>query len=110
MNAGLTLSHYVQGGAPEQKFGHIPLWRPIVRRIIQYLVQRSNRRVVFLTWGAFAQDVLAGAEVKADPAWGVTAGVAPYPHPATAEFLTPPNPLAKANAVLASLGGAPIIW
>ncbi|HET6942477.1 MAG TPA: hypothetical protein VFH89_09975 [Sphingomicrobium sp.] len=110
LNAGLTLSHYVQGGAPEQKFGHIPLWRPIVRRIIQHLVQRANRRVVFLTWGAFAQDVLAGAGVKNDPAWGMTAGMAAYPHPATAEFLAPPNPLAKANTILAGLGGAPIIW
>ena len=110
LNAGLTLSHYEQGGAPEQRFGHIPLWRPIVRRVIQYLVQRPNQPIVFLTWGAFAQDVLTASGVKNEPAWGKTAGEAKYPHPATNGFLAPPNPLAKANTVLAGLGGEPIVW
>lgn len=110
LNAGLTLSHYEQGGAPEQKFGHIPLWQPIVRQIIKHLVQRPNGHVVFLTWGSFARDVLSGAGVTSEPGWGVTAGAAEYPHPATEGFLAPPNPLAKANAVLSRLGGKPINW
>jgi uracil-DNA glycosylase len=110
LNAGLTLSHYEQGGAPEQAFGHIPLWQPIVRQIIRHLVSRADQRVVFLTWGAFARKVLAGAAVENEPAWGVTAGAAEYPHPATAGFLDPPNPLAKANTVLTGLGGSLIVW
>lgn len=110
LNAGLTLSRYEQGGAPEQKFGHIPLWRPIVRQIIQHLIRRAHRSVVFLTWGSFARSVLSGADAEDEPAWGVTAGAAECPHPATNGFLALPNPLAKANTVLASIGAAPIPW
>ena len=110
LNAGLTLSHYEQGGAPEQKFGHIPLWQPIVRQIIRHLVQRLNKRVVFLTWGTFAQGVLTDAGVKNEPAWGITAGEAKSKHPATTDFINLPNPLTNANTALAGLGGTPITW
>jgi uracil-DNA glycosylase len=110
LNAGLTLSHYEQGGAPEQAFGHIPLWQPIVRQIIRHLVRRSGRRVVFLVWGGFARKVLIGAGVENEPTWGTTAGGAEYPHPATTAFLDPPNPLAKANTVRSELGSTPITW
>jgi uracil-DNA glycosylase len=110
LNAGLTLSHYAQGGAPEQKFGHIPLWKPVVRQIIQHLVRRNGRRVVFLAWGAFARDLLTSAGVRTEPAWRVTANEAFYPHPATTGFLKPPNPLASGNEVLVKMGGEPIVW
>lgn len=109
LNAGLTLSHYEQGGAPEQKFGHIPLWRPIVNQIIRHLARRAGQPVVFLTWGGFARDVLTSSGVKNEPTWGVSASVANNDHPATEAFFDP-NPLADANRVLSELGGLPIPW
>jgi uracil-DNA glycosylase len=110
LNAGLTLSHYEQGGAPEQKFGHIRLWEPIIRQIMQHLVRRHGRRVVFLIWGGFARDLLKSTGVQTEPTWNVSAIDAFYPHPATAGFLKPPDPLAAANSALVGLGGAPIVW
>lgn len=109
LNAGLTLSHYEQGGAPEQTFGHIPLWKPVVNHIIRHLARRAAHRIVFLTWGAFARDVLSSSGVKNEATWGVSADVANNDHPATEAFFDP-NPLADANAVLARLGGPPIPW
>lgn len=109
LNAGLTLSHYERGGAPEQKFGHIPLWKPIVNQIIWHLVRRPEARVVFLTWGGFARDLLASTGVKTAPEWGVSADASDNEHPATEAFLKP-NPLALANATLVKLGSTAIPW
>lgn len=110
LNAGLTISHYAQGGAPEQAYGHIPLWRPVIQRIFHHLVTRPQGRVVFLTWGAFARKVLKDSGVDKLPEWGTKADAATYAHPATPAFLQPPNPFAQANAVLSRIGGTQIDW
>jgi len=110
LNAGLTLSRYEPGGAPEQTFGHLPLWRPVIRQILRYLAHRPDKQVVFLTWGGFAQKVLKDTGLATDPVWNVSAGAAECPHPATTGFLKFPNPLAQANTVRIALGGTAIRW
>lgn len=110
LNAALTISRYVEGGGPEQAYGHIPMWRPIIHRILQFLVGRTPGQVVFLTWGAYARRVLKSSGVDKLPGWGTRADAATYAHPATAAFLLPPNPFAKANEVLERLGGERIEW
>jgi uracil-DNA glycosylase len=109
LNAGLTISRYVEGGGPEQKFGHIPLWRPIIQRILQALVNRPSGHVVFLTWGAFAQNVLESARVDHLPGWS-RAAVAAAQHPVMPAFLRPPNPFVAANTALKRLGSPAIDW
>jgi len=110
LNAGLTLSKYVKGGGPEQRFGHLPLWEPVIQRIIQALVRRPNRTVVFLAWGLFAHNVLVHAGVMDDPAWNRSAGEARKPHPSTPQFFPPPNPLTSGNQKLTELGATGINW
>ncbi len=110
LNAALTISRYVPGGGPEQKFGHLPLWEPVIRQIILHLARRNGKRVVFLTWGVFAQRLLKSTGVHSEPAWKVTATNADRPHPATVGFLKLPNPFSAANTALTGLGGAPIVW
>lgn len=110
LNAGLTLSRYAPGGAPEQVFGHLPLWRPVIRQILRHLALRADKQVVFLAWGGFAQKVLADTELADEPVWNVSAGAATHVHPAAMNFLQLPNPLAKANSVLTELGGPEIEW
>jgi uracil-DNA glycosylase len=110
LNAGLTISRYVPGGGPEQKFGHIPLWRPIIHRILQALVNRTNGRVAILTWGGFAQNVLKSSGAQRLPAWVGRAAAVSAAHPAVPAFLKPPNPFAAANDAIHQLGGQPIAW
>jgi uracil-DNA glycosylase len=109
LNAGLTISRYVQGGGPEQKFGHIPLWRPIIHQILQALVNRPQGSVVFLTWGTFAKNVLKSAQVDRLPGWSRAAAAA-TDHPAVPGFLRSPTPFLAANDALVRLGGQPIDW
>lgn len=37
LNAGLTITRYRAGGAPEQTRGHIPFWRPVVGQVLRTL-------------------------------------------------------------------------
>ncbi len=109
LNAGLTLSHFVPGGSPEQR-GHIQFWSPLVRRIIRYLVERTNKQLVILTWGQASAKVVKSAGVMELPAWNVTAGAALHAHPASAAYWSPPNPLGKASELLKSYGGGVLTW
>jgi uracil-DNA glycosylase len=109
LNAGLTLSHYKPGGAPEQ-VGHIQFWSPVIERIIQFLVSRENKHLVFLGWGKYAQNVVKNAGVTDSAAWKVSAAMSEHPHPAAITYWTQPNPLSKASTLLESLGGGSIVW
>jgi len=110
INAAFTISRYVRGGGPEQEFGHLPLWRPVVIQILRFLAQRPNRSVVFLTWGSFARSVIQEAGLEQLPEWGRSASAAHKRHPSTPEFLEPPDPFARANELLTQMGSSRIDW
>src|SRR5262245_53855468 len=118
LNAGLTITRFKLGGAPEQKFGHIPLWQPVIHSLLRHLATRDQGSVVFLLWGAFARNVFAKGKVQqaAEQAhtWGVRATVVEHPHPNAQPqgkpFYAPPNPFTEANRKLTRMGGTTIHW
>jgi uracil-DNA glycosylase len=114
LNAGLTLTRYRSGGAPEQTKGHIPFWRPVVGQTLRSLATRNSGQVVFLCLGQFAQKLLTSERVKLEASaagtWGVRAAEVSLPHPVAPGFLGGANPFRAVNAQLASLGALPIRW
>ena len=63
LNAGLTITRYKSGGAPEQTKGHIPYWKPVVGQVLRSIATRSSGHVVFLCLGQFAQKLLVSERV-----------------------------------------------
>jgi len=118
LNAGLTITRFKSGGAPEQKFGHIPLWQPVIHTILRHLATRDHGSVVFLLWGAFARDVFEKGKIQQAAehagAWGVRATAVVHPHPNAQPqgkpFYAPPNPFAEANRKLQQMRGTTIQW
>jgi len=110
LNAALTISGYKRGGSDKQKFGHLPLWRPVINRIILALAARSQGHVVFLAWGSFARNLLAQSGVLATPQFGRRVFVTEKRHPSVDEFLDSPNAFSEANSLLSQHGATPISW
>lgn len=120
LNAGLTLSRFVKGGGPEQRFGHIPLWRPVVQAIFQRLAARKQGQLVFALWGAPARNVFARSGVRAAAVeagtWGARVDLVEHVHPNARSksgapgFFRAPNPFVAINDTLRAMGAAPIDW
>jgi uracil-DNA glycosylase len=115
LNAGLTLSRFE---APVQQ-AHFALWRPVVQRILTAPATRKDRTVVFLLWGAVAQNtfrelgILEAAEAAGS---ADRVAVVKHVHPGAENaggaprFFEPPNTFELANTKLAAAGASPIAW
>lgn len=114
LNAGLTLTRYRPGGAPEQTKGHIPFWKPVVGQVLRSIATRNTGHVVFLCLGRFAQNLLKNERVQADATaagtWGMRAVHLAMPHPASNGFISGQNPFLAVNAKLAAMGAPKIDW
>ncbi|WP_432783362.1 hypothetical protein QZH45_15740 [Pseudomonas corrugata] len=114
LNAGLTLTRYLQGGAPEQAHGHIPFWAPVVGGVLRHLAARQDRPVVYLLLGGYAQTLAQriGIRQTAEAAgrWGVEVDEVRLLHPAAQGFLSGPNPFDEVNKKLVALGETAINW
>jgi uracil-DNA glycosylase len=114
LNAGLTLTRYRQGGAPEQIFGHIPFWAPLVGATLRALASRSTGAVVFLLLGRSAQGLAdaMGVRAAAEAAgtWKTGVVVVGLSHPAAPGFLQGMNPFCVVDRRLAEMNQAPIGW
>ena len=108
LNASLTLSRFQRAGDPHQVRGHLPLWRPLMVRVLEFLAQR-DAPVVFIGFGDAAGETLRAAGLD-----GADAGderIVLHPHPAEAEaFLALENPLSLCNRRLRAMGAAPVGW
>ena len=114
LNAGLTITRYKSGGAPEQTKGHIPYWKPVVGQVLRSIATRSSGHVVFLCLGQFAQKLLVSERVKVEAtaagAWGTRATALAMPHPVAPRFIGGPNPFVAVNGKLGSMGASLIDW
>lgn len=114
LNAGLTITRYKSGGAPEQTKGHIPFWKPVVGQVLRSIATRSTGHVVFLCLGQFAQKLLTSERVKSDATaagtWGTRATDLAMSHPVAPGFISGQNPFLSVNAKLVSLGASAIDW
>jgi hypothetical protein len=114
LNASLTITRYLAGGAPEQLFGHIPLWAPVVGHALTGAAKRPTGHVVFLLLGTPAHllsDTM-GIRQAAESvgAWGSRVNEVRLAHPASNNFLRSKNPFLEVNARLSEMGGQPIDW
>ena len=108
LNASLTLTRFRREGDPHQVRGHLPLWRPLMVRVAEYLAGREAP-VVFMGFGDAAAATLAAAGLN-----GFGAGddrVVLRPHPAAAdEVLALKNPFVLCNRRLQAMGAKPVDW
>ena len=109
LNTSLTLTRFQREGDPHQVRGHLPLWRPLMVRILDRLARRDTP-TVFIGFGDAAAQALddaglGGARANADKR--VILG----PHPAAAdEVLAQENPFTLCNRRLQALGAAAVEW
>ena len=109
LNTSLTLSRFRREGDPHQVRGHLPLWRPLMVRVLDHLAERRTP-VVFIGFGDAATETLAAAGLSGPDA-GDTVRVILRPHPAAAdEILSQENPFALCNGRLQAMGAPPVDW
>ncbi|MCB1486286.1 MAG: uracil-DNA glycosylase [Bauldia sp.] len=108
LNSSFTLSRFAVAGDPHQVRGHLPLWRPLMVRVLGHLAGRG-RPVVFIGFGDQAAAALAEAGIAEGVAGEV--GCILRAHPAyAAEVLALENPFLAANRMLGATGAAPVSW
>ncbi len=109
LNASLTLSRFRREGDPHQMQGHLPLWRPVMVRVLGRLVQQGSP-TVFIGFGDAAAETFAAAGIGAADA-GASVRVILRPHPAEAdEVLALENPFVLCNRRLQAMGARPVDW
>ena len=109
LNSSLTLTRFRREGDPHQVRGHLPLWRPLVVRVLDRLAGRGTP-VVFIAFGDAAVETLAAAGFS-ESGVGADPRVILRPHPAAAdEVLTQENPFALCNRRLQAMDAAPVDW
>ena len=107
LNSSLTLSRFRVDIDPHQSHGHLPVWRPLMVRVLQQLAA-SGHPIVFIAFGDTAADCLtsAGLSEPEPPLLAIR-----RPHPAAAEaFLADENPFLACNRFLVASGVQPIAW
>ena len=108
LNSSLTLSRFQRAGDPHQVRGHLPLWRPLMFRVLGRLAGRGTP-VVFIGFGDAAAEAIQAAGLSGTDAGD--ARVILRPHPAEADrFLALENPFALCNRRLQAAGAAPVDW
>lgn len=108
LNASLTLSRFRVDIDPHQSRGHLPFWHPLMVRVTEMLLARSEP-IVFLGFGAAAADIFAEAGIREGHSGHV--GYVQRAHPAFADqVLGRENPFLLCNSYLEAMGGRPIAW
>ena len=106
LNSSLTLSRFSVAGDPHQLEGHLPLWRPLIARVVRRLAASKASPPVFMLFGASAKAALAAGQVATSEH-----NVVVRKHPAAGdEFLAEGNPFKECNEKLAARGLDPIEW
>lgn len=111
LNSSLTISRFSVQGDPHQVRGHLPLWRPLLTRLVKYFFGRYGQPVVFLLFGEVARQVVVASGVVANDEIDGHPAIVAVPHPAAGDdFLRHPNPFAACNEKLLAAAARPISW
>ena len=109
LNSSLTLSRFRREGDPHQVRGHLPLWRPLMVRVLDHL-SRLRTAIVVIGFGDAAAETLSAADLSKSDA-GDAVRVILRPHPAAADEIFPQeNPFALCNRRLQAMGAPPVDW
>ncbi|MFO1060806.1 MAG: hypothetical protein U1E53_28010 [Dongiaceae bacterium] len=108
LNSALTLSRFAVAGDPHQLRGHLPLWRPLVRRVLAHLAG-SGGPLAILAFGGQAVAALAEAGIAEGTAGPVASVLRPHPAAGDA-LLAMENPFLLADRHLERLGSRPVAW
>ncbi|MGI9228505.1 MAG: uracil-DNA glycosylase [Gammaproteobacteria bacterium] len=109
LNSSLTITRFAVEGHPHQLEGHIPLWRPLIVRTIQYLYEKNPRGQVFILFGDIARDAMRDAGIIDDI--DDHPQIVARPHPAAGDdFLNMKNPFVECNEKLLAMNLKPITW
>ncbi len=106
LNSSLTITRFQVAGDPHQVRGHLPLWRPVIRAVLQHLAARGAP-VCFLAFGEQAAAVLAEAAVREGD--GIACILRDHPARGDA-VLAMANPFVLTNRHLARHGAGEIRW
>lgn len=107
LNSSLTLSRFLVQTDAHQSHGHMPIWRPLILRVLTFLEQQ-NRPLVVIAFGDVAARILKDSGQDQPSA---THAVVIRKHPAEADIvLADENPFAVCNQHLEAMGAAPIAW
>jgi uracil-DNA glycosylase len=107
LNSSLTLSRFKVEVDEHQSRGHLPLWRPLIQKVLAHIAARK-RPVVFIGFGDAAIDNLRLAGV-AEPEAPMAAVLRDHPARADA-VLARDNPFLVCNRYLEAMGTKPIAW
>lgn len=112
VNSSLTISRFAVAGDPHQLECHIPLWRPLIVRLLDYFAHDVDKPIATALFGDVAKDAYQDSLAQRHADGSITeAFVVATEHPAAgSEFLKNGNPLAQCNALLESRGEKPIDW
>lgn len=111
LNASLSLSRFAVEGDPHQTRGHLPLWRPLIVRILQHFAGRSSQPVVFCLFGEAAQIAAVESGVVKQAALHTDPAIVASPHPSKGNaYLKQANPFEQCNRKLEAMGASGIHW
>ena len=109
LNTSLTLTRFRYSGDPHRIRGHLPLWHPLIRRILGHFAQR-NPPTVFIGLGDAATNTLAATGLGCSVSDRECAVIL-RPHPVAADgVLRRRNPFLLCNQRLRAMGGRPVDW
>lgn len=100
---------------PQHKKTHLEVWKPVMRHLLDHLVQREDRPIVFLLFGDDARKVLSGARSQRPRQYDeASMKIVRCAHPTARggiSYFYYPNPLKTVNLALAELGDTvPVQW
>ena len=108
LNSSLTLSRFQRKVDPHQLRGHLPLWRPLMIRVIEHLAGKGTP-IVLMGFGDAAAETIQAAGLGGPDA--SDRRVILRPHPAEADaFLAMENPFTLCNRRLQAMGAAAVDW
>ena len=108
LNTSLTLSRFQRAVDPHQRRGHLPLWRPLMIRVIEHLADRGTPVVLIGLGDAAAETIQAAGQSRSSASHE---RVILRPHPAEADaFLALENPFTLCNRRLQAMGVAAVDW
>ena len=111
LNASLTLSRFSVDGDPHQTSGHLPLWRPLIERILRHFSDPARQSVVFVLFGDAAQRAATASGIVGGGSINRHSSIVASPHPAAGDdFLKSSNPFELCNSKLLAMDAEPISW